>query len=488
MLREIRGKHFFAGVLCTATLALFLCATAKGTQSVTLGWNSSPSPSVAGFYLYFGTESGTYSTRVNEGTNTQVTIDGLQEGLTYYFALTAYTAAGIESAPAPEITYVVPGILAVDPATSPGNPLNIQFPVAPGHWYEIQASEDLKSWATIWQTATVTSNSWLGYQDWQSGLYPMRFYRLVSHATSTIVQHPILPTATQIGSSVVVTWNATVGEAYQVQYAASPNSTVWNDLGGVVAASSSVETMPFAVPTGSQWSYRVVLADPFPPTIIQAVSQTYYGSITFSWNTVPGLMYQVQYSPSLTHPAWRNLGGVINASSTTASASDDIGPDPQRYYRAVEVGTLPPPIVHSVTQANGQILISWNSAPGQSYQVQYSPDLNYPYWYNLGPAITAVGSITSTSDAIGPDPQRFYRVVLQASTPAPVIQSFTQNDGMITFSWSSSPGQLYLIQYTTSLDQPEWYNLTVAVAFDYTTTAYDLPGDPQRFYRVVLWQ
>jgi hypothetical protein len=442
---------------------------------------------VAGFYLYFGTASGTYSTRVDEGTNTQVTIDGLHEGLTYYFALTAYTAARIESAPAPEIKYVVPGILAVAPGTSPGSPLNIQFPVASGHWYEIQASADLKSWATIWQTATVTSNSWLGYQDSQSGLYPTRFYRLVSHATSTMVQHPILPTTTQIGSSVVVTWNASVGEAYQVQYAASPNSTIWNDLGGVVAASSSVETMPFAAPAGSHWSYRVMVATPFPPTVIQTVSQS-YNSITFSWNTVPGLMYQVQYTPSLTHPAWRNLGGVINASDTTATASDDIGPDPQRYYRAAQVGTLPPPVIQSMAQANGRILISWNSAPGQSYQVQFSPDLNYPYWYNLGPAISAVGSTTSTSDAIGPDLQRFYRVVLLASTPAPVIQSFTQSEGMTTFSWSSSPGQLYLVQYTTSLDQPEWMNLTLAVAFDYTTTAYDLPWDSQRFYRVMLWQ
>ena len=50
--------------------------------------------------------------------------------------------------------------------------------------------------------------------------------------------------------------------------------------------------------------------------------------------------------------------------------------------------------------------------PGQKYQVQYTSSLAQPKWNNLNGALTAINSITSASDVIGPDPQRFYRIVL----------------------------------------------------------------------------
>jgi hypothetical protein len=46
------------------------------------------------------------------------------------------------------------------------------------------------------------------------------------------------------------------------------------------------------------------------------------------------------------------------------------------------------------------------------YQIQYTTDLGAPAWQNLGLPITATNAVISFADALPPDPQRFYRVVL----------------------------------------------------------------------------
>src|SRR5262249_797883 len=72
---------------------LMLTATATYAQtSVTLGWNQSTS-SVAGYRVYQGVTSGVYTTNFDAGKNLQLQINGLTPGLTYYFAVSAYTSA-----------------------------------------------------------------------------------------------------------------------------------------------------------------------------------------------------------------------------------------------------------------------------------------------------------------------------------------------------------------------------------------------------------
>jgi hypothetical protein len=56
-------------------------------------------------------------------------------------------------------------------------------------------------------------------------------------------------------------------------------------------------------------------------------------SITFSWNSITGLVYQLQYKTNLNQTNWVNLGGAITASNATLSATDTFSPDPQRFYR-----------------------------------------------------------------------------------------------------------------------------------------------------------
>jgi len=109
-----------------------------------------------------------------------VTISNLTAGITYYFSATTVDTNGVESVFSAETTYLVPGILALSQRANPGG-LLLQFPVATGHWYEVQASTDLKTWATIGQTAVATANVWQQFSDTNAGSFSSRFYRLILH-------------------------------------------------------------------------------------------------------------------------------------------------------------------------------------------------------------------------------------------------------------------------------------------------------------------
>jgi hypothetical protein len=73
---------------------------------------------------------------------------------------------------------------------------------------------------------------------------------------------------------------------------------------------------------------------PVPPAVFQTTLQT-NGSVFLVWSTLPGVNYLLQYTTDLSLPNWINLQGPTRAADTTMSASDPIGPDPQRFYRVV---------------------------------------------------------------------------------------------------------------------------------------------------------
>jgi hypothetical protein len=164
-------------------VALFCrpCPAANSSQTVSFAWDPDPTGLTAGYNIYYGTGSQSYTTKIDVGANTQVTLSGFQPQSTNFFVITAYDADGDESAPSPEISYVMPVALQLI-AASATNPLNmLQFPVMNGHWYEVQASADLLSWATIIQTTVALSNGMTQCADAQSTALPKRYYRLILH-------------------------------------------------------------------------------------------------------------------------------------------------------------------------------------------------------------------------------------------------------------------------------------------------------------------
>lgn len=160
--------------------AVLLCNNAQCAQNVSLAWNSSSNSSVAGYFLYLGSQAGVYTNRINIGNNTTASVSGLQEGQTYHFAVTAYSSTGIESPFSSDVSYITPGAITLLSPTNYSS-MSLEFPVAPNHWYEVQASANMQTWTTIGQTAVATSNAWTQFTDAQAGQFPTRFYRLVLH-------------------------------------------------------------------------------------------------------------------------------------------------------------------------------------------------------------------------------------------------------------------------------------------------------------------
>jgi hypothetical protein len=75
---------------------------------LTLAWDGNTQSGVAGYMLYYGQSSGSYTAKIDVGHNTTYTVSGLLDGKTYYFAATDYDLSRTESGFSNEVSAVVP--------------------------------------------------------------------------------------------------------------------------------------------------------------------------------------------------------------------------------------------------------------------------------------------------------------------------------------------------------------------------------------------
>ncbi|HTR42716.1 MAG TPA: fibronectin type III domain-containing protein [Pseudomonadales bacterium] len=163
-------------------VGLLMGATAANSQvmgSASISWSASPSSNVAGYMVYYGTSSGNYSSGVPVSNVTNVTINGLINGVKYYFAAAARDGSGNISSLSPEISGIVGSTSSPSAATltsAIASPGQFAFTVsgASGNQYVVQASTDLVNWVSL-QTNVVPFN----FVDPNAGQFSRRFYRTV---------------------------------------------------------------------------------------------------------------------------------------------------------------------------------------------------------------------------------------------------------------------------------------------------------------------
>lgn len=119
-----RHSSFLLAALSSLVLVLVailsLLTTAHAAQ-VTVAWDANSDPGVIGYRVHYGTVSGSYTSHVDVGNVTNFVISGLLEGVTYYFAATAYDGDGNESDYSSAVDYTVPQAPAPSPAPSGGS-------------------------------------------------------------------------------------------------------------------------------------------------------------------------------------------------------------------------------------------------------------------------------------------------------------------------------------------------------------------------------
>src|SRR6266478_6225161 len=93
---------------CILALTWLASITRVVAGNVTLAWDPDSDPNVVGYRLHSGTTSGVYTQTTEVGNVTAASVSNLASGNTYFFVVTAYNAAAVESAPSNEVSYIAP--------------------------------------------------------------------------------------------------------------------------------------------------------------------------------------------------------------------------------------------------------------------------------------------------------------------------------------------------------------------------------------------
>jgi hypothetical protein len=93
-------------ILKILAIWLYLSLQSFGND-VTLQWDPNPENDLAGYRVHMGLASGYRHESRDVGLTTIFVWNGLVDGVTYYFTVTAYNRVGLESGPSNELMYKV---------------------------------------------------------------------------------------------------------------------------------------------------------------------------------------------------------------------------------------------------------------------------------------------------------------------------------------------------------------------------------------------
>jgi len=194
-------RHFLLRNLVVTSLILFATLLFSSIDSVAqlrLAWDPNTEPDVAGYWIYYGTASRSYTYSIDVGNVTTYTLQGLTQGVTYYIALTAYDSANNESDYSNEVsgrvteTVSTPNVLNGPTSGATGQPCTYTAGGSSstlGHVVEYQFDwkgdgSDLSSWGSATQSKTWNA----------AGTYNVRARaRCVTHTSAVSSWFGVLP-------------------------------------------------------------------------------------------------------------------------------------------------------------------------------------------------------------------------------------------------------------------------------------------------------
>jgi hypothetical protein len=301
--------------------------------SVTLAWDPSTAPTVVGYRLYVGGVSGVYTNEIDVGSATAATAPGLTVGTTYFFAVTAYNALGVESPFSGEISYVVP-----PPAPQP---TTLQIHAGPdgrvvsgtggsGKSYDVLATQDLVSWKAI-GTVTADAGGSFQFTDPVGNGYSSRFYRL--HEVTLPPPPPTVQISHSTNGQVRLAVTGQIGHTYEIL--ATRDFVSYTVIGSRSADASGF--FQFTDPAGSSnpaLYYRLQdVTLPVAPAL--QISRPANNQVRL---TVTGLIahtYEVLATRDFI--SWTVIGsGVAGAGGSLQFTDSIMSGYPSRFYRARE--------------------------------------------------------------------------------------------------------------------------------------------------------
>jgi len=70
------------------------------------------------------------------------------------------------------------------------------------------------------------------------------------------------------------------------------------------------------------------------------------------------------------------------------------------------------PVFLSAKKGGATLTMTWKATIWETYQMVFKTNLTQVNWNNLGSTVLGTNAVMTTLDTTGPDPQRFYRVIL----------------------------------------------------------------------------
>lgn len=109
----------------------------------------------------------------------------------------------------------------------------------------------------------------------------------------------------------------------------------WTNLQYIVAATGSATALEFDFRDDpAALALDDITLQAVPEPVFQTVTLI-SGTVSFAWNALPGLAYQLQFTTNLDAANWANLGAAITATTNVVTAADTGPTDPQRFYRFI---------------------------------------------------------------------------------------------------------------------------------------------------------
>jgi hypothetical protein len=369
------GKQTRYRVLGLVLLALvFMQFPALATTtSVTLAWNSSTDSTIVGYNIYYGGASHTYTNKISVGQATSVTISGLVEGDTYYFAATTYSASGAESPFSGELAYLVPVYVPIVNQPPTLNAIN-GLTINENAGQQAVSLSDITSGATTEnQTLTLIATSS------NTNLIPNPVVNYTSpNTTGTLTFTPVH----NANGTAIITVTVNDGQ--------TQNNTV-------------VRT--FTVTVVGNGSHPVLISS--LTNMVAVAGQTNIFSVTPAGG--PHLTYQWKFNgnnlPAAAGPAL-TLSNITTNQAGIYSVTANDGSDSTSSTATLTVYATAAANLAPATHATGQYALTVAGVTGYKYVVQASTNL-----VNWVPMQTNTAPFTFVDANAGNFRQRFYRSV-----------------------------------------------------------------------------
>lgn len=470
-------------VVLTSWLALLMQWPAFAVQTAVLSWNPRNDVTVAGYKIYYGPASRAYANVVDAGNATNVTVSGLEDGSTNFFAATTYDASTNESTFSDEVSFVaatpVPDVTNNPPP--PPAPLALSTVAN-----VVVATNDADAHSVILSWDASPDAGLTGYKIYcgtGSGNYSKAIN--VGLVTSLVVTGLVEGTTNYYSvRSVDAAWNESPMSSEVEWYLP-------------VAANVPPTLNPLANLTVNMNTGLKVLAltgiSCGSPTEKQTVKIT---AVSSNPKLINGL--SVKYSnPNTNGSLIFNLVGNAAGNATITVTVKDNGTGNNAVTQTFNVTVVNTVLLAALPRISRQ-LTNCAALPGKTVSLGVAVSGRAPFKYQwkhngtnltgaVGPTLMLKG-IKATqagaysvlvSNGVGATNSVTAQVTVYTNT-APAMSAPVQSNGQFAFQVTGVPGAKYVVQGST--DMQNWTSLRTNLA-PFTFTDAQAASFNQRFYR-----